>query len=311
MRRQTPTGGLHPEITLPHVQEWELYQNSFSMCSKKVRVCLSELGIPYKSHHVHLIETGAYETVSRAYLKINPGGTVPVLLHDGHPVYESHEQIIYAADHTGERGRRLLPDEPEVKALVDRWVDCASLVGNPLQGFARRAGHCVPPLTLPIFATMMAYIPYREILKGLMTHPHKERPLLFLVLKLCGVRGLPRLFPLMKLLRQARAHLGDHLDALARQIESHGGPWIAGEQFTLADVSWVVILDRLVEADWDDYFWGESKRPTVSAYWDRLSSRPSYQSEILAVRCAATQKGILDLKRAKSVNDLLRVAFEV
>ena len=27
--------------------------------------------------------------------EVNPAGTVPVLLHHGHPVYESHEQIIY------------------------------------------------------------------------------------------------------------------------------------------------------------------------------------------------------------------------
>ena len=26
---------------------------------------------------------------------VNPAGTVPVLVHNGHPVYESHEQILY------------------------------------------------------------------------------------------------------------------------------------------------------------------------------------------------------------------------
>lgn len=310
MSRNAPTGGLHPEITLPHTREWELYHNSFSLCSKKVRVCLAELGLSYESHHVHLIETGAYETVSRAYLKINPAGTVPVLLHDGHPVYESHEQIVYATEHTGERGRRLLPDDPETKALVDRWTDCASLVGNPMEGLDRRAGHCIPPLTFPIFAAMVAYVPYREILKGLLTHPNKERPLFFSLLKFRGVHGLPRLTPIMKLLRQARGHMGDHLDALARQLECHGGPWIAGKQFTIADVSWVVILDRLVEADWGDYFWGGGKRPTIAAYWERLRSRPSYRSEILAVRCAVTQKGIADLKRAKAEDDRLRQGLE-
>ena len=30
------------------------------------------------------------------YLRdVNPAGTVPVLIHNGHPVYESHEQILY------------------------------------------------------------------------------------------------------------------------------------------------------------------------------------------------------------------------
>ena len=118
MRRTPPTGGLHPEITLTHTQEWELYHNSLSLCSKKLRVCLAELGLPCGSHYINLIETGAYENVSRHYLRVNPGGTVPVLVHNGHPVYESHDEIVYAAQHAGVRGRTLLPEDPETAALV-------------------------------------------------------------------------------------------------------------------------------------------------------------------------------------------------
>ena len=58
--RTAPTGGLHPEIQLPHRQEWELYHNSFSLCSKKLRVCMAELGLAYESHPIDLIETGSY-----------------------------------------------------------------------------------------------------------------------------------------------------------------------------------------------------------------------------------------------------------
>ncbi|MFM8409893.1 MAG: hypothetical protein ACKOCT_06410, partial [Alphaproteobacteria bacterium] len=41
-RTHSISGGLHPEITLPHEQEWELWHNEFSLCSKKMRVCLAE-----------------------------------------------------------------------------------------------------------------------------------------------------------------------------------------------------------------------------------------------------------------------------
>ena len=63
-------------------------------------MCLAELGIPYKSHHIHLIETESYENLSRHFLAVNPGGLVPVLVHQGHPIYESHDQIRYAAEHS-------------------------------------------------------------------------------------------------------------------------------------------------------------------------------------------------------------------
>jgi glutathione S-transferase len=304
------SGGIHPEITLPHSQDWELYHNSFSLCSKKLRVCMAELGLPYRSHHIHLIETGAYENVGRAYLKVNPAGLVPVLVHQGHPVYESHDEIVYAAAHAGARGAELLPTDPTTKPLVERWIDCASIVGDAMQGSERRAGHCIPPLTFPIFATMVRYIPYREILRGLLTHPNKERPLFFATLKWRTVQRLPGLRPLMRVIRRARDHMETHLDALARQLDGHGGAWIAGDRFTLADVSWVVILDRLVEADWDRYLWGGRKRPTVAAYWQRLTERPSYQTEILAMRCDNTRRGIDDLKAAKETDANLRDALE-
>lgn len=305
-------GGHHPEITLPYRDEWELYHNSFSLCSKKLRVCMAELELNYTGHPVHLIETGRYENVGRDFLAINPAGTVPVIVHKGHPVYESHDQIVYLAEHAGTKGERLLPgdDEPEVRALVEHWTDCASLKGNAIQGGRERAGHCIPGLTIPIFAAMVRYIPYSEIFKGLLTHPNKERPVLFTLLKTLGVTGAAKLPPILGLLTRSRQNMERHLDTLAALLDSHGGPWIAGERFTLADVSWVVILDRLVEVDWEEVFWGGGKRPTIAAYWRRLANRPSYQSEILAARCEITRKGIADVRRAKQQNPALRRALE-
>ena len=77
------TGGLRTDIHLPFSEEWELYHNDFSLCSKKTRVCLDELGIRYKSVHIDLIETGAYENISAHFLKLNPAGLVPLLIHNG------------------------------------------------------------------------------------------------------------------------------------------------------------------------------------------------------------------------------------
>ena len=51
-----------------------------------------------QSHLVSLPSSGSYETKMPWFLRINPAGTVPVLIHDGHPVYESHEQIVYIDD---------------------------------------------------------------------------------------------------------------------------------------------------------------------------------------------------------------------
>ncbi len=123
-------GGLHEDISLPYEQEYELYHNDLSLCSKKARVCLSELGFPYKAHHIDLIETGSYETISRQFLKVNPGGILPVLVHNGHPIYESHDIISYAAARCADPDRQLVPTNPGEKELMQHWKDLASVIGD-------------------------------------------------------------------------------------------------------------------------------------------------------------------------------------
>ena len=65
--------GHRPEIELPYEQEFELYHNALSICSMKARVCMAELRIPYKSHHIDLIETGAYENIRRPFPRRESG----------------------------------------------------------------------------------------------------------------------------------------------------------------------------------------------------------------------------------------------
>ena len=63
---------------------------------------------------------------------------------------------------------------------------------------------------------------------------------------------------------------------MGEQLRASGGPWITGAQFTLADVSWAVIFERLREADWTAELLGP-ERPALVAYWERLRARPSYR----------------------------------
>jgi len=135
-RRRTHAmpGGIHRDITLDHREEFELYHNDFSLCSKKVRVCLAELGIPYRAHPIDLVETGSYETLSRHFLAVSPAGILPVLVHNGHPMYESHDIIAYAAQIAGEDAPDLVPDAPADIELMQRWVELASIRGDDPTG---------------------------------------------------------------------------------------------------------------------------------------------------------------------------------
>ncbi len=303
--------GLQSDITLPFEDEFELYHNALSLCSKKVRVCMAELGVPYKSHPIDLIETGSYENIGRAFLRVNPGATVPVLVHHGHPVYESHEQIRYAAEHALADSPHLIPDDPALREEMDHWVDLASLSGdNPIAAAKKSAGNSVPGLTVPLFAAMMEDIPTLRVVEGLLFHRLKSRPLIFLAMKRAGIGGLRSLKPALNVVAKCRRHMHGHLDTLESKLERSGGPWILGEIFSLADVSWVVILERLIEGDSLHVFLGDGKRPAVTAYWERLKSRPSYKTAILDHAHPTVTAGIARLRAAKQADPALRAALE-
>jgi len=302
--------GLQADIDLPYEQPFELYHNALSLCSMKTRACLAELQVPYKGHAIDLIETGSYETLSRHFLAVNPGGTVPVLVHDGHPVYESHEQIRYAAAHAPAGSPSLVPDDPELKAEMERWIEMSSLTGDPVAQPDLTVANAVPMLTLQIFAAMIEKIPYRSILEGLLFHFDKRRPVLFIVLKARGLEGLGGLKPAVKALATGRKHVNAFLDVLEKQLVETGGPWILGETFSLADVSWMVIFERLRQVDNEHVFIGGGLRPECTAYWERLKARPSYAEAILGYPHPLIDHGISRLKEAKATDPAFRAALE-
>jgi glutathione S-transferase len=302
--------GLRAEVTLPHTAEFELYHNALSLCSMKTRVCLAELGVAYESHPIDLIETGGYQTLSRAFLAVNPAGTVPVLVHHGHPVYESHEQIRYAAAHAPAGALSLVPADAEAKREMDRWVDRSSLTDDPIAHPETSIGNVAPRLTLQLFAAMIERVSYRHIIEGLLFHFDKKRPVLFLTLKARGLERIHTLMPLMRLLADGRRHAGDHLDALESQLAATSGPWILGDAFTLADVSWLVIFERLRQVDAEHVFFGGGRRPECTAYWERLRARPSYAQAILGCSHPLIDHGTRRLRHVKAADPELRAALE-
>jgi glutathione S-transferase len=69
---------------------------------------------------------------------------------------------------------------------------------------------------------------------------------------------------------QARAQLDQAYPVLETQLDRAAG-WLAGAEFTIADVAAAPALfyARVVHP------WDEAERPTLTAYWERLSARPS------------------------------------
>ena len=290
--------GLQDYVVEQTTAEWTLYHNDFSLCSRKVRICLHEAGFNYESKHIDLIETGKYEVASKSFLKINPGATVPVLLNKGRPIYESHEQIKFLFNKMEN-----FKAQEDVTHSIDYWTNKASMVGNPVKEHKKYAGNTIGPLTFPLFTTMLKNVSIIEVLKGLISHPLKERVLIFLLLKIFGFTFL-KVQPIQNLIKSAFKDLNNHLLELETELSFSKREWLASEHFSLADISWSVILHRLDECGWSDLLL--EKKPFVNAYYEKIKKRDSFQKGIVNQKNPNLEKGIKELKLAIQNNPFLK-----
>ncbi|MBT8114287.1 MAG: glutathione S-transferase domain-containing protein, partial [Arenicella sp.] len=119
-------------------------------------------------------------------------------------------------------------------------------------------------------------------------------------LKFRGLNKLSGMKSLVKLIAESRTAMHKHLESLEQSLAESQGPWIVGEQFTLADVGMMVIFERLKEVDWLDVLL-IAERPLIQAYWARLQQRPSYSAGIgsfIDPTIAEGRKEIVELKQS-------------
>ncbi len=92
----------------------ELYHNDMSTCAQKVRATLAEKELAWDGHELNL-RTG--EQHKPQFLKLNPRGVVPVLVHDGSVINESNIIMEYLEDAFPDT-KRLMPKSAIGRAVV-------------------------------------------------------------------------------------------------------------------------------------------------------------------------------------------------
>ena len=227
----------------------ELYHYWDSVCSFKVRLCLAEKELPWTDRHVDLLQ---FEQVQPAYLKINPNGVVPSLVHDGTAIIESSVINEYL-DEVFPRVP-LRPTDPVERARMRIWVKYEDDVVHPavrpgtfnlmLKAVVAR----MSPSELDVF---LSKYPKPEIAKDwatAATSPVDEAELEKMRLKL--------------------------LDAIGRMEQALSSQaWLASDQFSLADIAIAPMVDRMEHLAMAG-LWGGF--PHVSAWIERVKARPSY-----------------------------------
>src|ERR1700732_1246450 len=88
-----------------------------SSASRRVRLCLEEKGLAYEGH---VVDMAKMEHHSPDYLKINPLGVIPTLIHDGRPLHESGTICEYLDESFPDPPLR--PETPYERALLRNWI---------------------------------------------------------------------------------------------------------------------------------------------------------------------------------------------
>ena len=102
-----------------------------------------------------------------------------MLLHNGHPIYESHGQIKFLAEQVDTKNL-LVPTDKPLTIIMNKWIKKSSLLGDKsIKDTKATAGHAAAGLTLPIFAAMISHISGHKIIEGLLFHRIKKRAVFF------------------------------------------------------------------------------------------------------------------------------------
>ncbi len=249
-----------------------LYHHNVSVCAQKVRLALAEKQIPHEKRRIDLVKG---EQLSPEFLRINPKGLVPTIVHDGKPVAESTIILEFLEDAFPERPLR--PADPHARARMRAWArvpDEGIHVACGTVSFACVFGRQVLAIHgRDAIDQRLAKMPDRA-------RAARQRALFDQALDAPFVPDA---------LKQYDKMLADMEKALS------AGPWLAGDTFSLAECAvapYVLRLDRLgLSALW-------AERPRLADWYARLCARPSWDEAITAHPSAGAGDYDDDLRRA-------------
>ena len=229
-----------------------LYDFGNSVCCQKVRVTLVEKGLDWEARRVDLFKTEQYDPT---YLKLNPKGVVPTLVHGDTPVIESTLICEYIDETFPDPP--LMPNDAAGRARMRLWskfVDEGLFDGVTELSFSamfrERMRNMTPELRESRFRNVGDP---RRTDRFKSTYEHGvQSPFV-----LHAVAAYERAFKLME------------------PTLAEGGPWICGERVTLADINMMPFVARLSYLGLLEAWTAD--RPHINAWWARVQEWPSFK----------------------------------
>jgi glutathione S-transferase len=225
----------------------ELYHRTDAICAMKVRMALAEKGLPWESRLVEDLR-------SPEYLRLNPNGYVPTLVHDGRVLTESRIISEYLEDAFPDPA--LMPSDPFERFRARWWskqIDDTLHLNIFMLTFVARGGWGLASVSEEARQRRLPKDPVKRDITVEMIRDGMDTRWISVALE------------------RFSQLIGDMEEALEQ------GPWLAGGGYSLADIDLTAYLHRLDQMGlallWDD-------RRAVRDWYDRVRARPSFDKGV-------------------------------
>lgn len=229
-----------------------LYHAGLTACSKKSRICLKEKGLKYESRYVNLSQ---FEHHDPDYLKLNPNGLVPTLVHDDAVITDSSVINEYLDDVFPEIPLR--PADPVERAKCRNMSKLAdeALGPNMVVTFSQDGG-------IGKAARSMDDASLSEVLARTPLLERKAN-----IEKITRGGGYTE-----SDFAAAREKASAILDKIEAALDS--GPWLAGSSYSLADINMIPFIHRYQQRVVPDLVTAD-RLPRLMEWYERVMARPA------------------------------------
>jgi len=247
------------------VYTWEVNSNS-----GKPLIFLKEKGVEFDYHYVDVLQ---FEQHQPEYLKINPDGTVPTVIHDGKVMTESTQALEYLDQALP--GPCFTPEDPATRYRMRWWAT---------HGTSWAAALSV--LGWHMFMGPMVRKMGDEKLKELLARiPNKQR-------RIAWSTAANSTFT-DEQLDNARKGVAAGVQMMERHLQET--PYFAGDEYTIADM--VIFANAYALPFGHDYAANDEISPNFMQWLKRIYQRPAIQEAFKLGRTQMRERAEEMIKR--------------
>lgn len=242
-----------------------LYHHPLSVCSMKARLALEEKGVNWTSHVIDIVDE--QEQLDPWYVKLNTAGVVPTLEYsdeDSGSRIVTNSAFIIRDVAALDDGKQMLPPDSEAIRMQENLIDQADQIDLQILSYAR--------------------------------HPSMEKSEQILIRRIEKAWAMAEVYPELRdsyevcakrseRNREFRVDPGHvkkiETDAQAalKVVEARlkHGEFLVGDNYTLADVIWTVVLSRFELLGYSSWVSGETYS-RAAEYYSAMKTRPSFKT---------------------------------